>query len=232
MGFLLLLKVISGLLYIFLYSLLGLWYVMIAIKSHSFQYLRNINTTETVIDFMHCMYATEPSVEWEIQCYHHETRTTISYYTDSYGHRHYSTTTTTVRVNTHHARGKLFFESWRDASTPLNQEEISVFAMTKVSVKKKWVGDAGALEQRASFIRQNNLDTNYDFKETLSLKGYRPRFLGLTDLDKKPVLAHWAFYIAAHLIIIPAIPYVIWLSSRTGKVRTVITKYIYTANYD
>jgi hypothetical protein len=66
MGFLLLFKVIYGLLYIFLYSILGLWYVMIAIKSHSFQYLRNINTTETVIDFMHRMYATEPSVEWEI----------------------------------------------------------------------------------------------------------------------------------------------------------------------
>lgn len=108
MGFLLLLKVISGLLFILLYTLLGLWYTMIASKSHLFQYLRNINTTETVIDFMHRMYTAEPSVKWEIQCYHHETRTTIYYVTDSYGHRHYRMTTTTVRVITHHVCGSFF----------------------------------------------------------------------------------------------------------------------------
>jgi hypothetical protein len=88
-------------------------------------------------------------------------------------------------------------------------------------VKKVWVGDAGAQQtQRANFIQEcRNHDDHYDFSETLNLEGYQPRFLGLTDLDKKPALAHsWGFYIAAHLLIIPAIPYdVMWLSSRTGK---------------
>ena len=100
--------------------------------------------------------------------------------------------------------------------------------MTKVSVKKTWQGDAGALAQKEEFIRANDLDTHYDFSETLNIKGYRPRFLGFVDLNDVPFFAHWGWYVVSHLTVVFGVPYRMWLSSKTGKVKPVIVKQVWT----
>jgi hypothetical protein len=132
------------------------------------------------------------------------------------------------RVNTHSAHGQLFITGWTDVSTPLDQQEIEIYSMMKISVKKAWIGDSGAVEQRNNFIRANHRDVLYDFSETLDLAGYRSRFLGFVDLNNVPVLAHWGWYLVSHLTVVFGVPYRMWLSSKSHKVRTAIVKQVWT----
>jgi hypothetical protein len=219
-----------------LYIIWGIFYLTIVLRSHTFQYLRNINTTETVLAFMDRMYATKPTVTWSIQCYHYETRTrqvryTVTYYVGNQQHTEtrYRTETYQERVNTHAASGALQYTRWEDVSVPLCRDEIIEYVLTKVSIKKTWIaGDTGAREQKEDFIRYNNRDEYYDFFEDFELHGFRSRFLGLTDLAKRPCLAHWFWYLVAHTLVVFALPYLMWMSSVTGKVRTTVLKKVYT----
>ena len=210
-------------------SIVGAWYLWNVFRSNTFQYLRNINTTETVLDYMHRMYRTEPVVGWFIQCYHFETRTRQVASPGPNGTTVYRTETYQERVNTHSARGNLIFVRWTDISVPLDRKSIEAFAMTKISVKKIWTGDAGAERQKSTFIVVNNRDVFYDFYETLGLQGYCARLLGFVDLDNIPVLAHWSWYVVSHLTVVFGVPYRMWLSSKSHKVRTCIHKQIWTS---
>jgi hypothetical protein len=210
-------------------SIIGVVYLFSVLRSNTFQYLRNINTTETVLDYMNRMYRTEPAVRWFIQCYHYETRTRQVATPGPNGTTVYRTETYQERVNTHSANGELIFLRWTDVSVPLNREEIETFAMTKISVKKIWIGDAGAEQQKMAFILANKRDVFYDFLEALELEGYRPRFLGFVDLENVPALAHWSWYVISHLTVVLAVPYRMWLSSKSHKVRTTIQKQIWTS---
>lgn len=51
--------------------------------SSTAKYLRNINVTEDIMDFMQRLYRTSPTLTLRIECYHHEWRTVS--YTDSEG---------------------------------------------------------------------------------------------------------------------------------------------------
>ena len=215
--------------FVLIESIIGAVYLFFVLRSNTFQYLRNINTTETVLGYMDRMYRTEPVVRWFIQCYHFETRYRTVASPGPNGTTVYRTESYQERVNTHSARGHLRFLRWADVSVPLNRVAIETFAMTKISIKKCWVGDEGAAQQKANFILVNHRDVLYDFFETLELDGYRPRLLGFVDLDNIPFLAHWSWYIVSHLTVILGVPYRMWLSSKSHKVRTVIQKQIWTA---
>jgi TMEM151 family len=214
--------------FIVIESFLGALYLFFVLRSNTFQYLLNINTTESVMDCMNHMYRAEPVVRWFIQCYHFETRSRQVASTDSNGNTTYTTEYYQERVNTHSAQGQLVITRWCDISTPLDQQEIEAYNMTKISVKKTWVGDDGAVKQKLDFICANNLDVYYDFSETLDLEGYRARFLGFVHLDNVPALAHWGWYLASHLTVVLAVPYRMWLSSKSHKVRTAVVKQVYT----
>lgn len=215
--------------FILIESIIGAWYLWNVFSSNTFQYVRNINTTETVLDYMSRMYRTEPVICWFIQCYHYETRTrqvaspgpngTTVYYTEFYQER----------VNTHFASGKLIFSRWTDVSVPLNRDIIERFAMTKISVKKEWTGDAGAYQQKLAFFQVNKRDVFYDFVETIELEGYCARLLGFVDLENIPILADWSWYVISHLTVVFALPYRMWLSSKSNKVRATIKKEIWTS---
>jgi hypothetical protein len=222
-------NVVSFIGFVALELVLGVVYLFFVFRSNTFQYLLNMNTTETVLDFMDRMYRTEPIVRWFIQCYHWEARTRQVAVPRPNGTTQYRTETYQERVNTHSAHGKLIFMRWSDVSVPLNEEEIESFTMTKISVKKIWTGDAGSEQQKEDFIRFNKRDVFYDFSETLELEGYQPRFLGFVDLEKIPTLAHWSWYIVSHLTVVLGLPYRMWLSSKSHKVRTVIQKQIWTS---
>jgi len=202
-------------------AILGVVYIIYCFMSHSFQYLRNVVTTEDITMFMRRMYETKPKIEWSIQCYHYETRSRSN---ANGGIEYYQ-----KKVKTHSATGVLNFVGWEDISTPLKGSDIEDCTMTKVSVKKKWIGDGGAALQKARFISSNDRDKHYDFEETLHLSGYRQRFLGFSNIEDVPCLAHWSWYVLSHLTVVFALPYRMWLSSRTGKVRTEIVKKVWTA---
>ncbi len=167
-------------------SIIGGVYLFFVFRSNTFQYLRNINTTETVLGYMYRMYRTESVVRWFIQCYHFETRYRQVASPGPNGSTVYRTETFQERVNTHSAHGHLRFLRWADVSIPLNRDMIETFAMTKISVKKCWAGDEGAMQQKLNFILVNRRDVFYDFLETLELDGYRPRLLGFVDLENWP----------------------------------------------
>jgi TMEM151 family len=221
-------KAISFPVFIVIESILGALYLFFVLRSNTFQYLLNMNTTETVMDYMNHMYRAEPVVRWFIQCYHYEQRSRQVATPGPNGTTIYRTEYYQERVNTHSAHGQLVITGWTDVSTPLDQKEIEVYNMTKISVKKSWFGDAGADEQRRSFIRINKRDAHHDFYETLDLAGYRSRFLGFVDLNNVPVLAHWGWYLVSHLTVVFGVPYRMWLSSKSHKVRTTIVKQVWT----
>lgn len=210
-------------------SILGAFYLFFVFRSNTFQYLLNINTTDTVRDYMNQMYRTEPVINWFIQCYHFEQKSRQVATAGPNGTTIYTTEYYQERVNTHSARGQLAITSWTDVSIPLDQSELEAYNMTKVSIKKTWIGDEGAMAQKQNFICTNKRDVYYEFVETLDLVGYRSRFLGFADLDNVPPLAHWGWYLASHLTVVFGVPYRMWLSSKSHKVRTAIVKQVWTS---
>ena len=211
-------------------SIVWVLYLLNVFYSNTYQYLRNISTTESVVDYMNRMYRTKPIVRWFIQCYHNETRTRLVYSPGPNGSTMYRTETYQQRVNTHSARGKLIVLTWTDVSIPLDRKRMGTFAMTKVSVQKKWSGDEGTEQQKRAFILENHKDVLYDFHETLELPGYCTKLLGFVDLDKVPLLAHWKWYVFSHLTIVLGVPYRMWFSSKSHKIETTIEKKIFTTS--
>lgn len=210
------------------FGIVSFLFVVDVCRSNTFQYLRNINTTESVLSYVDRMHRTKPEVLWHIQCYHYETRTRRVHRTDSNGQSYTTTETYQERVNTHSASGALSYVRWEDISVPLNRDEIVTYRMTKVSMKKEWAGDAGCKAQRDDFIAANNRDVYYDFSERLVIDGFRSRLLALVDIEKKPCFAHSCWYLLCHASVVFALPYRMWMSSTTGKVRNTISKQIWT----
>lgn len=200
--------------------------------SNSYAYLCNVIVTEGVMAHMERMYSSPPEIRWEIQCFHKEKRTkTTKRYVGGDGSDAYITEkeTSYETVNTHFAYGYLEFAAWNDVSTPLKQSDIENYAMTKVSVKKRWIcNDGGYERQKRAFIRRNDVDEDYTFSEEFHVKGYNPRFLGFINVKDKPCLVHWTWYWLSHLTVIFALPYRMWLSSKTGKVRIELVKEMWT----
>jgi TMEM151 family len=221
-------KAISFRSFVYIEVILGALYLFFVFRSNTFQYLLNMNTTETVVDYMNHMYRAEPVIRWFIQCYHYEEKIQKVLTLGPNGTIMYRVEDVQERVNTHSAHGQLIMKGWSDVSTPLDRQKIETYNMTKISVKKAWIGDAGAVEQKNNFIRANHRDVHYDFCETLELEGYRSRFLGLVDLDNVPELAHWGWYLISHLTVVFGVPYRMWLSSKSHKVLTAIVKQVWT----
>mmetsp|Transcript_12371 Transcript_12371/g.14915 ORF Transcript_12371/g.14915 Transcript_12371/m.14915 type:complete len:316 (-) Transcript_12371:110-1057(-) len=211
------------------FTITSLCFICETLCSNTFTYLRNINTSETLMELMDRLYKQKPNVTWSIQCYHYETRTREVTEQDSDGHTHTRTETYEERVNTHSAQGMLKYVGWSDVSTPLNQANIEEYQMTKVSLKKEWIGDEGCNEQRSNFISSNNRDTHYDFSENLCIEGFTPRVLSFVDIAERPCLADWRWFLISHATVVFALPYRMWFSSRTGKVRTKVVKKIVTS---
>lgn len=197
--------------------------------SNSHAYLCNVIVTEGVMAHMERMYSSPPEIRWHIKCFHEEkiTKTTKTWEDGSV--RTEKETIGYETVYTHSAYGCLKFAAWNDVSTPLKQSEIENYTMTKVSVKKRWIcNDGGYERQKRAFIRRNDVDRDYTFSEEFHVKGYQPRFLGFINVKDKPCLAHWTWYWLSHLTVVFALPYRMWLSSKTGKVRIELVKEMWT----
>jgi hypothetical protein len=209
--------------------IMGVIYFINVFCSHTYQYLRNISSTESVLDYIDRMYRTKPTIHWFIQCYHMEMRTRVVSSPGPNGTRTYRVEHYQVPVNTHSARGQLHITRWTDISVPIDRPTIKTYAMTKVSVQKSWIGDAGVEQQKNEFIQMNHRDVLYNLTETMELPGFQEKMLGFVDLDNVPVLAHWKWYLASHLTVVFGLPYRMWFSSKSHKVETIIKKQIWTS---
>lgn len=206
------------------FALVAALFLAEAAVSDTLAYLRNINTTETLLQYVARLRQAAPTVVWTIQCYHFETRTRVVSSTDAQGRSTTRTETYQERVNTHYARDTLKYARWQDVSRVLQEAEISEYKMTKVNLNKAWTGDAGCMSQKTTFIAVNNRDVHYDFFEDLQIPGYTSRLLCLVHLDDRPFMAHWAWFLLFQFSIVGALPYRMWLSSITGKVHNTIHK--------
>merc|ERR1712202_12033 len=83
------------------------------------KYLNNIEEKDGVHRFVDRLQRTAPQIVWRIQCYHMETRTRWTTYTDANGNSHSRLETYTVRVNTHYASQRYQYDSWDDVSGKL-----------------------------------------------------------------------------------------------------------------
>ena len=104
--------------------------------------------------------------------------------------------------------------------------------VTKVLINKTWIGDSGTIDQKQSFIAANDRDLEYDFNEELLIPGYHEHYLGLNDIEHRPFLLHWMWYIVFHITIVYSFPYLMYISSITDKVTVNVVKTIWTVDHD
>jgi hypothetical protein len=209
------------------FGLAGLIYVAEALHSPTFRYLLHLNHIETVYEYHDRLTRTAPEVLWFIQCYHYETQNhTVDVYDQHGKFQRTETRTETVRVNTNSAHGELVISGWQDTSKPLGN--LDDFQMTKMRLSKSFTADAGYKLQKRAFISANNRDTHYDLNEDYRIDGFKPCVLSVVDVSKKPCLAHWVWFLLAHLLVFLAVPYRAWLCSISGKAKPTISKHIST----
>lgn len=168
--------------------------------SSSCRYLCNRSETGSIYGYMERMFYTPMHKVMHIQCYHFETRMVTE--RDSNGNTSYRSER--VRVNTHFARERYYYISWRDISGRFDldvsggmAEQEKPFVKLHLRLAMLLAEDGTSTDfynQQRSFIYRNYLDTHYDFSETLELSGYNEHTLvKVTDYDPPCFGAGWFF---------------------------------------
>jgi hypothetical protein len=135
-----------------------------------------------------------------VQCYHFETRTITE--RDAQGNTRFRTEQ--VRVNTHSASEKFYYQTWRDISgrfvldtSGAQANEQKAFVKLHLKIDLQFANDGTALDyerQRESFKWRNNRDTHQEYKEERSIEGFK-EFNLVKVGDLKPKCFGLAFYI-------------------------------------
>jgi len=157
-----------------------LGYLIEAALTSTQKYLCNIEEKNGVHRFVDRLQHTAPQIIWRIHCYHMETRTRWTSYTDANGNRHNRLETYTVRVDTHSARGHYQYDSWDDVSGKL--PSLEDYKLTKLTIGKSWMFADAFTEvdysnRKSWFIAYNDRDVSYDFSTSLSIPGHREKIL-------------------------------------------------------
>lgn len=193
--------------------------------SSTYKYLRNMNTTQSLRDYMDKLYRTPPSLSISIECYHYETRYVT--YTDSNGHT--QTRTETYPVVTFSDTELVHIVSWVDMSPRLSAGDISSFKATKVVVTNEFSADDNYTEQRSSFISRNqHRDLFYNFRVNYKVEGYKDRLLCYVNSKNKPAMLNLAWCCIFHMTIVFALPFRLWMGSVSTKVQTGVYKSLKT----
>jgi len=106
---------------------------------------------QDIMDYMERLYSTEPTLSIKIECYHYETM--VVYYTDANGNQ--CSRTETYPVVTYTEAENVYITSWEDTSTPLEQQELKEYEVTKVKVHKTFTGDSNFVEQCEYLVSRN-----------------------------------------------------------------------------
>lgn len=193
--------------------------------SSTHKYLRNLNTTESLIDYMNRLYSTAPTLSMTIECFHMETRQYT--YRDSNGNTEIRTET--YPVVTYEATETVNIIAWEDESQRLQHSDISKYQVTKVTIAKTFLGDADYEAQRSALVANNrHHDVSYNLRVCYNIVGYTDKMLSYVDLDEVPLFLNLFWCWVAHITIFLALPYRVWMSSVTGKIDTNVHKKLHT----
>jgi hypothetical protein len=203
----------EGFVIIFALVLFMFFYLIETCLSNSFRYLRQIHEKGAVESLVNNIKDLRPSVKWHVQCYHYEDRTI-------------GESEERVRVNTWSTTGYFKFDSWFDASAPL--QGMDQFRLTRLKLKTKFVFDneftfAEFRRQKNSFKALNMRDTHQDYKETLIVPGFKSNILSEAEKDARPCCLNLVFYLFFHLVCLGPC-YRTWFSSICGKITHDIVK--------
>jgi len=201
---------------------IALVYVSEICCSNSCAYLREVNDKNATHSLVERMKAATPSIRWNIQCYHYETR--VHKEKDENGH--VRTRTEKVRIDTHAAVGYFQYVAWCDTSAPLTG--MDNHRLTKLKIHKKFAFDSAMSQnefksQKAYFKRVNKRDKHFEFSETFIVPGFVSRILCEAQDGDKPYCLKLKFYLLFHLIFLGPC-YRWWFSSICGNKVLCITK--------
>lgn len=189
------------------------------------KYLRNMDTTRSVMEYLKQLYETAPKIYLTMKCYHMETFYTTT--TDSKGNT--TTTTYTAPVVTYRETEEVDIVSWDDVSVHLTPREIHEYKLTKVKLTKIFTSDDNYTTQRNHLIARNrHRDVFFDVIVSYVIEGFQTHVMSFVDLKEKPPFVGWGYFVLAHLLFFPSLPYRIWISASTGKIQPVIHKAIQT----
>lgn len=216
------------------FALVGfiIFYILFIVEvcfSSTRKYLGNISTTESTMDYMRRLYQTPPTLSIHMSCFHTETRTRLVSYRDSSGNYQSRTETYTVTVTTWTGSEPVNLARWQDGSVRLQYEDIEEYQITKVKLSKSYQGDELFELQKSNFINRNkHRDVSHHYSVKYDIVGYKTHVLTFVDLNKKSEYLSHTWFVIAHVSILPALPYRIWVSSITGKVKPNVHKIFQT----
>lgn len=196
-------------------------------RSSTFKYLRNIESSESLTEYYDRLRQTAPEIILELTMFHieiHKTRHT------SVVDGNYSswTSRTEKRKVTHKITGTIDIADWHDASYPLSEEDTAQYAVTKVKLSKEYVPNESFQNQITEMINKHrHLDQFYELDVIYNIPGFKSHFLAVPQ--NKPMMLGLCWGVLAHLTLVFALPYRIWMTSISGKVEVEIKKLIYAS---
>lgn len=204
---------------------LAVLYILFMVEftfSSTNRYLRHTESMQDALAFLDKMSNTKPDLSLSMECYHYETHTV----TDSDGKKKKERTKVTTWRGTH----RINIVHCTDVTTNrLNERRLREFQLTKVKLDKTFTADANYETQKANFVQRNrHRDRHYNLYVNFDIPGFRSRLMSYVQFDKIPWLFGWDVMVLCHVLVLPALPYRIWLSSICGKLETIIHKKLET----
>jgi len=184
----------------------------------SYRYLNQVHEKLAAERIVNTMKRSRPSVQWDVQCYHFETREIRN--EDGTYERHKE------RVYTWNANENFNFDSWFDVSAPLEGMDQSL--LTQLQLQKKFVfanrkTAAEFRRQKNSFKASNRKDMHQQFSQKLIVPYFESNILCEAYKGAKPCCLNRAFYWLFHLICLGPC-YRMWFDAICGKKRHEIKK--------
>lgn len=186
--------------------------------SKLFHGLKQLQSQRSTLDYLENLYSAKPIVTMTIRCFHYETQT---HHSGDAVHVH------KVRIETLEREKVVRLEDWEDISDRLHSSDFPS-VVTQIELETYFFGDDTFQRRLEDFIwRYRDCDDHYETEVELDLEGgFQPYFI--MSYTRKPLLVTHVYYVVAHLLVLPSLPYRIWISSMTGKIEASIRKKVWT----
>ena len=153
-------------------------YVITALSSATYTYLRNNHMAESIHEYMKNMFYTPPNITWRIECYHFEKRVTET--KTEYGTN--NTKEESVKVVSHTETQSFNYYSWKDISGLFVLDSHKIFLSQKYYIKLELeqciefaddITKAEYQRQKDDFYERNRWrDTHVSLTENRQIAGF------------------------------------------------------------
>ena len=190
-----------------------------------------MTSSKNVSEYLNRLFRAEPSLWLSMECYHYQTRT--QYYQDKDGKT--QTRTVTDKIVTFRTREPVHILSCRDATqNPIKDADLKEYQLTKINLTKSFAADKPFMEQVNVFrMLHASRDLHYEMRVHYDLQDFKNYIMSYVpnhdDDNKMLVRVSWYNYMLAHLLVVPAFAYRLWISSQTSQRDVHIQKHVNTA---